>query len=371
MPQRIGTVSITPKVRDREGIPFPAFYDSFGKNTGNYMFTQAMFRTLAGDVSHVGFAYDPDRINRDFDHIVVPAANWLNAGANWDWLTDIIERTDIPVTVIGIGLQADTTDLAQVKVSDSAVRFIKAAARKSPLISTRGDFTRDWLHSIGVRNAVTTGCPSLYMRLDLPAERSQPTDTFVVQSTRYAMTPGFLNATGANRRLFELSGRSDAWMVYQSEPEELEYLACDRIPEGREAVFDDLLPPLYGQPDRQSLQAYLDRRGKVFFDLDEWAGFLQQTAGVIGTRLHGSIIALNADVPAVLVPHDSRTREVADFAGIPVLTDLSRLDDQTFLREVLQDVDMSQFVAARTRNSDTYRSFLVECGLRPNDARMF
>lgn len=360
---RIGTVSITAKVRDYKNIPFAAFYDSFGKNTGNYMFTQAMYRQLDGDVRHIGFNFDPKHVNANFDHVVIPAANWLNAAADWDWLTDLIEKLEIPVTVIGIGLQAATTELARVKVSDSAVRFIKALGRTSALVSTRGDFTRDWLHSIGVKNAVTTGCPSLYMRLDVPAEPAAERSGFVVQSTRYAMTPGFLDTTGVNRQLFRLAGEADAWMIYQSEMEELRYLACEGVADETAKAFEDWLPQLYAMKDKEALVDYLDRRGKVFFDVDAWAGFVQQTLGVIGTRLHGTIVALNAGMPAVLVPHDSRTSEVAQFAGLPVLDRrVSDLNGKT-VTELLAAVDVESYRKRRADNSATYTSFLTSCGL--------
>lgn len=362
--KRIGSVSITPTVRDHKDIPFGAFYDSFGKNTGNYMFTQAMYRQLDGDVKHIGFNFNPSHVNANFDHVVIPAANWLNAGADWDWLTDLIEKLEIPVTVIGIGLQAETTDLERVKVSDSAIRFIKTLGRKSPFVSTRGNFTRDWLHSIGVKNAVTTGCPSLYMRLDVPLPPTAERMGFVIQSTRYAMNPRFLQATGINRQLFRLAGEADAWMIYQSEMEELQYLACNAIADETAEIFESSLPQLYAKQTKDALFDYLDRRGKVFFDIDAWAGFVQHTHGVLGTRLHGTIVALNAGMPAVLVPHDSRTSEVADFAGLPVLSKpVGDLNYKSAIK-LLSEVDMDQYFAKRSVNSTVYQVFLGACGLK-------
>lgn len=327
------------------------------------MFTQAMYRQLVGQVDHIGFAYDPEVINAVYDHVVIPAANWLNAGANWDWLTDLLEKTEVPVTVIGIGLQAESADLSQARVSESAVRFIKTAARKSAMISTRGHFTRNWLNSIGVKNAVTTGCPSLYMRLAVSNQLPKERLGYVLQSTRYGMEARILQTRDVNRELFRLAGQTDAWMIFQSEMEELRYLVMDQIAEAQEETFETLLPALYGCSDRGALLSYLDRRGKVFFDLDHWATFLQGTHGVIGTRLHGSIVALNAGVPALIVPHDSRTSEVAEFAGIPTLSDLGKVTDGALACAALAEVDMHSFVETRSRNAGIYEAFLAECGL--------
>jgi hypothetical protein len=368
---RIGSVSITPKVRDHKDIPFGAFYDSFGKNTGNYMFTQAMYRQLDGDVKHIGFNFNPSYVNANFDHVVIPAANWLNAGADWDWLTDLIEKLEIPVTVIGIGLQAETTDLERVKVSDSAIRFIRTLGQKSPFVSTRGNFTRDWLNSIGVKNAVTTGCPSLYMRLDVPLPAVADRSGFVIQSTRYAMVPRFLQATGINRQLFRLAGELDAWMIYQSEMEELQYLACSAIANETADVFESSLPQLYAKQTRDALVDYLERRGKVFFDIDAWAGFVQQTHGVLGTRLHGTIVSLNAGIPALLVPHDSRTSEVAQFAELPIFSKpVGDLNYDSVIK-ILSEVDLDRYSEKRSENSAIYQSFLSACRLKWEPSAIF
>lgn len=368
MTKRLGVVSILPTLPDITGQTFEWYFSRVGKNTGNYMFTQAAFRQLKGDKQRFGFRYDPDKVNQNFDHIVIPAANWLNAHADWSLLADLVERTEIPVTVIGLGVQAVAQDLSQVKVNDSAVRFVRALSRKSPFISVRGDFTRDWLNSIGIDNVLTTGCPSIYMRLNDPV-KAQDNAPFVLQSTRFVLRPPFVAESSVNREIFRLAGKLDAHMIYQSE-----FLEIGRLVFGTDTgdpKGDQLLAELYGLNSHQEALAYLERRGHIFHDLHEWSSFLQTTAGVLGTRLHGSIIALNSGVPAILIPHDSRTGEVVNFAKIPTISSAG-LSDMTEgdARALLRDADTGAYLEARNRNGVIYRQFLRDAGLEYHEENM-
>jgi len=370
--QRIGVVSIAPTMEQPVTKPFDWFYAAIGKNTGNYMFTVAMYRQLAGDVRHVGFSGNPDEINRDYDAIVVPCANWLSGEANWDFLTSWLEQLEIPVVAIGLGLQAPSLDPNSISVSESAIRLARLFSQKSQYISVRGDFTRDYLRSIGIENVVTTGCPSIYMRL-LDTPKYTPDGGLAIQSTRYWITPQFLNTPGLNRDLFRITGQGGADMVFQSEPEELEYLTQARLealtPEGN----PETLRQLYGFDSTEKLAAFLDANGHAFTDLNAWSAYVQTKAAVVGTRLHGTIVALNNGVPATLFGHDSRTSEMIAFAGLPTARfsgDSSELNVDALMGMVDDDA-CARYAETRQTHSHTYREFLRANGLKYLDAALF
>lgn len=365
---RIGLVGIGRTITDAATRPFESLFAAFGMNSGNYMFTEAVYRQISGDIRHLGFAFDPDTVNREFDAVVIPAANWLNANADWDFLTERVERLTIPAVTIGIGLQAATDDLDNVQVSASAVRLVNALSRQSSTMSTRGELTTAWLRLIGVKNVVTTGCPSLYMRqVGRPAAGSGA--GLVLQSTRYPLEPGFERQDNVNRHLFRLAGQHGLDMVYQSEMEEVEFLihgeragAIHRLPDG-------LLAEVYGLPSDALARTYIHDHGRVFLSLDEWSGYLTAKSGVLGTRLHGSIIALNTGTPAVLISHDSRTAEMAAFARIPTLTAEDNLRGWSveMLGNAVEKADIAAYYDTRATNVEVYRDFLKGNGLTPND----
>ena len=66
--------------------------------------------------------------------------------------------------------------------------------------------------------------------------------------------------------------------------------------------------------------AVVRRIGRVFFDVDEWFDFVRGQDLVVGTRLHGVVAALLQGVPAIVLYHDSRTREICELFGVPRLS---------------------------------------------------
>ena len=363
---RIGVVSINPAVANRVAeLNFKALYDAVGMNTGNLMFTTAMYNQLEGDVRQVDFLFDPASVNEDFDVIVIPAANWLNLSDDWDWLTGLIEQLEIPVVTIGIGLQSDKTDLNRIRINASCERLIRVLSSKAAYISTRGFLTTRYLQSIGVMNVVTTGCPSIYMQLQPQSSVEQTGSPTVIQSTRYFFSSEEAQSDNLNNALFNASGKHGYDMVYQSEAEEMEYL----LKPGPEIALEtdrlSGLAQLYSFTDITRLKSYLDQHGRVFLDLDKWSTYLTSKERVLGTRLHGAIIALNSGTPAILLAHDSRTSEMIDFAGIPTISPAFFAGNfsPARMKRAFSEVDIERYESVRSSNFRIYQQFLEANGL--------
>lgn len=365
--KRIGVISLKQNIEDPAETKFDYLYQSIGLNTGNFMFTNAVFRHIDGDLTRIGFAFDPVQINKDFDALVVPAANWINEITDWTWLVDLLGKVEIPIVTIGIGLQAESMDMSRVRVNESSMRLIKLLSGKSKWISCRGNFTRDWLASIGIVNVITTGCPSIYMKLESKHSQYADEDSVVLQGTRYWLSSDFINGNNVNRKIYALAGKFNLPMIYQSEPEEIDYLVYSKSGNDEHAKKNwAALAKLYGFQQEADMKQYLIEKGRVFFDVDQWSGYIKANAGVIGTRLHGAIEALNSGRPTRLIAHDSRTQEVVDFAGIPTLneSELSNISENG-MREILCDTDVSKYAEKRKLSAVVYRQFLEGCGLQP------
>lgn len=366
--KRIGIVGIKREWSHPNTIDFSRLYEGIGKNTGNLMFTEAVHTVLSGDISSIGFNFSPDWVNENFDAVVIPAANWINDYANWDWLTDKLQELKVPTTIIGIGIQANSLDLAEVKVNQSCMRLVDFFANKPIPISVRGEFTLSWLKSKGIKNAIATGCPSIYMNI-FPQEGISSRIKPVFQSTRYALSDAFLRSTGVNRKLFDFSSKFDCPLIYQSEPEEMQIITQGAGTDVVSAESVELLLALYGFSSIYELEQFLKRNGKVFYDLQSWSQFLRNNAhSVIGTRLHGAILALNSGVPALLVPHDSRTAEVASFAGIQSINGqkINQHKDLDLLMSELSQDNLERYRDTRSRNAEIFRKFLADSGLELN-----
>lgn len=360
--KKIGLVSIRPQI-DPSPMSFDVAYQAIGLNTGNLMFTTAMLHQINANISHVGFVFDPAKVNAQYDALVVPAANWLGAHAQWDWFTDLIDKVEIPVITIGIGAQAPDQSMLHIAWNESSVRLARALAKRAAYISTRGHFTTACLRQIGILNVVTTGCPSLYR--DFARQERQERDGLVIQSTRYGIAKAFAESPSLNRDLFRLAYAQKFDMIYQSEPEEMKYLLKrdPAAPLGA-AAASAALCTLYGAANEQELTAYLDQYGKVFYDLEQWSAHVQTRKAVIGSRLHGAILALNSGVPAILIPHDSRTGELAQFARIPTAKLAEVMASGPALIDTPEMADqLAAYEETKKFNHLIYQQFLAANGL--------
>lgn len=362
--KKVGVVSIRPKI-DPHSMSFEDSYKGIGLNTGNMMFTAAIYDQIDAELMHVDYDFDPSYINSTFDVLVIPAANWLGIHSNWDWLVSQIEEIEIPVVTVGIGAQAPNSRLDTVDWNDSSVRLARILASKAPYLSTRGHYTTSCLQRLGILNVITTGCPSIYRQF--PRVGGQPaTGNLVIQSTRYGITKSFAEEPSLNQVLFRFAFEHKLDMVYQSEPEEMNYLIEGETAEifTRKPYHLSALQDLYGAKTSISLKSYLDQHGKVFYDLEQWSRYIQSASGVLGTRLHGAIIALNSGVPAVLIPHDSRTSELIAFAKIPSAEFRSFNWMEREMAQMPEIVDqIGYYEETRKFNHDVYRQFLTANGL--------
>lgn len=342
-------------------------------NTGNYLFTEAAYRNISGNPVWVGFNFDPDFVNANFDHVILPAANWINASDGLQGLVNRLKKIELPITCMGLGAQAKSTDsrLEELNLSKTSIELAHVIAEKCVLISVRGAFTQQVLGQLGVSNTIVTGCPSLYMDLPLGKRDTTPTEAIILQGTRYNMGRHFLKSDSLDRRIFALAGKFGHDVIYQSEAFEISYLSGRRPSDWESEVVRAGLHELYGFSDAQGLKSYLDVHGHVFTEIDKWSEFVKLRSGVIGTRLHGVIMALNSGVPAVLLPHDSRTQEIADFAGIPTAHPDEVFEEQSFGVRLPSDMSdkLKNFAATRVENRRIYVEFLMLNGLEFRDSR--
>src|SRR4051812_22595554 len=149
-----------------------------GNNLGNLLYTFAVERQLSASGNTVlarptrGDALRPEWIRDNVDHLVIPLANAFRISfrKRLDGLSELIEKVDVPVTVLGVGAQAFVDGTWQSKHSEefnpAVKRFVTAVLDRGPSIGVRGEFTRDYLVSLGFPDEAVEviGCPSMFLR---------------------------------------------------------------------------------------------------------------------------------------------------------------------------------------------------------------
>ncbi|TXL57918.1 polysaccharide pyruvyl transferase family protein [Aeromicrobium terrae] len=341
--------------------------DVFNSNSGNYLFQHSVWKALAIDgaelVSNSTLSErtspepgDADRINETFDHVVIPLANAFRPefAPRLDRLSELLEGVTVPVTVVGIGAQAAHGQGVESlsEIDDSVRRFVAQVLDRSASIGVRGEFTSSYLQRLGfpADSIDVIGCPSLFLHgPDHRVERrvaSIDTDS-----------PLALNLTP------EVPGVG-AFATAQAERHpNLTYIGQDA---------NDLRLLLWGVPfphvDDLAVPVHLHHplyqqdRMRLFLDTWPWYDFLATQDFAYGTRFHGNVAALLAGTPAMLLAHDSRTSELADYHRMPVRS-MPELSADVKAEELFDAADLDGFNAALPEGFARFTAFLERNGL--------
>tara|TARA_R110000868_G_scaffold208557_2_gene458091 strand:- start:32608 stop:33720 length:1113 start_codon:yes stop_codon:yes gene_type:complete len=368
--KKYGILSIQRRVTQNQVTTFDNLYQLVGQNTGNLLFTNALWNQVAGDKVRVGFTFDPEQLNETLDGLVIPAANWLSPHVDFTKLADLVERLKIPTILVGLGAQ-DQSFSGAIDIPEGTQRFVRAVSERSASISVRGEYTKTILDSLGITNVVVTGCPSLYhdfRPFDIPGRVKVRLEKGLLHSTRFSASHApFAQNKSIHREIFRLAYANKIDLLIQSEREEMALLTASDSSSPFDERLRSLLLENYAAPNWATLESFIKSHCRLFFDVDLWSRALEQYDYVFGTRLHGTIMALNSGVPAFMIHHDSRTKELCDFAGIP------SADAQTFrlnlnnIRRSIERADFGSYYARRDINKMTYRTFLKTNGLPVNE----
>lgn len=289
-------------------------FGKLGHNTGNMVFTEALSRVLH-EPKVASFAMAPEEIEHS-DAVVIAAANWINEFDDYGWLANSIERTKLPVFLVGVGAQAGL-DHKVPKLSAGSLRMLKLVSERSAFIAARGEFTCDVLGHYGITNVLPLGCPSLLLAGTRGPRlaREASLDNVVVHATRH----GFNRCDIMQSWIYREAFRADLELLLQSEVADTYYALGKTNNANILARADPVLHDVYNTTDTQAIASYLRRRGLFFTHFDQWISHMKQRSFCVGTRIHATIASLIAGTPATVIAHDSRTLELAKAMGIPFI----------------------------------------------------
>lgn len=338
--------------------------DLIGNNTGNLVFSQAVYRLLStadAELATAGLAKSRAKdINGSYDHVVIPLANAFRPGYEntLDALSALVEELTIPVTVVGVGAQAsiDGNHKDVGSVGAATTRFVKAVLERSPSIGVRGKFTGDFLAALGFggEHVRVIGCPSMFMHgPDLRVRKkveALTTDSLIAFNVSpYVKEMGQISHDVAARF---------PHLVYMSQNiQSLELLLYGTYPMGKKQRMLKSGVPV-------TLEHPLIRQNRVRFFLDPkaWFDHLTTYDFSFGTRIHGNIAALLAGTPALLLAHDSRTLELARYHEIPH-REIRSLPDPVDPIKLYADSDWEPMNTAHEGRWDRFADFFAEHGL--------
>ena len=329
-----------------------------GGNFGNMLFTKAAHEQIENS-KHIGFSWDPAKLREEISAILIPAANWLNHTQDWDSLAKLIEKTNLPVTIVGLGSQIK--NISEVcGIPTGTKKLLLEISERCHTIGVRGDFTAEVVRACGVKNVEVLGCPSIFSDGVISTLRDISTNTFekiAIGPTRYNLQKtNNQNRFNKQRQLYQFAIRDASSIYYQSEQYEIQLLS------GETQSFSDevreLAKKYYGVAKYNHLEHKILSKGKYHTDRDHWIADVAKDDIYIGTRIHGAIAATLAGTPAILITHDQRTRELADFMAVPSIPiddfEIEQLYDIPYL---VRTLDYEKFMRRSEQNFKRLKSF--------------
>lgn len=341
-------------------------FEIIGYNTGNLLIGYGLHRQLQY-VKWVGasIADPPEHVRQNFDRIVLPSANYLSRHFDLSEWARFVESVDLPCLMVGLGAQAPDNKNILTNIPKGTVQFVKAVAERSQSIGARGDYTAEVLKKFGIDNVEAVGCPSFYTGLSRPLcvakRRFSDIHNIAVTGSSNVIPHSYdpRLAEQVERKLFRMADAGNFAYVLQSELPEILYL--------EKAVMNRKLAlkrsaKIMGYASVDAYAATIRRIGKIFFDVREWFDWIKSQGFVIGTRLHGAVAALLQGIPALVVCHDMRTREMCELMRFPHVS-LSAARDLS-LEEMYGQADFPEMNRHYVFMRSKYIEFLEKNGVR-------
>lgn len=331
-------------------------------NVGNLLFGQSVHRMLSTPETEIvpnnymtGRAGIDDKlinqINEEYDHFVVPLANAFRPSfrSNLQRLTRVISGLDIPVTVVGVGSQHNLSGARDIDdpIAEDVTAFMTAVLNRSASVGVRGEMTADYLAGLGFgdEHVDVIGCPSLFLRGKNP--QVTPKTDLLDQTSNIAMSVSpYVTEMAA---IVERHTEKYPNLIYI--PQNDTDLTTMMWGENPSSIPDLRSPVHIDHP------LYTEDRMRFPLDPRTWFEYLEGFDFTFGTRIHGTIASILAGTPAVLLTHDSRTQELADYHAIPNKP-ITEITPETDAKDLFADCDYTKFNERIPETFDRFTGFL-------------
>ncbi len=328
-------------------------------NTGDLFVTEASLALTCPERVEV---FDPasptpkslERIHSEFEIIFIRGANTLADDAYAGTLANFLEKVQLKVVVMGIGIQAPSLD--RLPRSENAKRLARLLGERSKVVGVRGQVTADFLEQQGVHNLQIVGCPSIlrHNRDDLRLRKPEWSQlkSFGFSLTRYYgvlyQREPLTFISVQSRLIKELHALGRVGVITQVEREEkaFAYRDSDAMRSAEELLRKS------GWFDPEMEEIYKTR--SIFFGTraSDYDMQVRNFDVVFGTRLHTNAMAVACSIPAITLTFDLRVQEVYDFWRLPSLP----VEEASSLsaREIYERADFEEF---NRRISFVYHNF--------------
>jgi polysaccharide pyruvyl transferase len=313
-----------------------------GNNSGNLLFQNGIPKLVGDSAQLIDIRTSSVHALKQCDVLVFGIANLLNPAAVMEdmseRLTKLIISVDRPVLVIGLGAQSTNTNQL-IELGPKHISFLKEVSSRTKRIFVRGQYTKRVCNHYGIENVTVAGCPSILLNQNLRLGETIECAVKDLDFNRIGVSVPRLNERHLHRIYAWLLGmirRREGLCIAQDD------IAVLRILMDKKDLGGRLLsqyPEVFGEFETgDAITKFVRNNFKFFSDIRNWQSFIENSmSGFVGTRIHGSVMAMTAGVPSVCICIDSRTKELCDVLKIPNLWH-EEVNDELSVRDLFGKV---------------------------------
>lgn len=306
-----------------------------GLNSGNMLFWHSLSNILDVDGHTLQeCAWKKVDLN-PYNSFVTTDLIWIQENATFPGVRKQLELAgDRPLVPISIGLQSGTAK-KDFRMHEDTVRLL-AELQERCALGIRGQYTAEILNMHGIKNIKVIGCPSMYFPFDYRFKiRKKETDLRQVSVNMRSMYS-------------PLQQKEQKFMVYAANHK---YSFCEQ-------TSHPFCPAICKDgPTFEYLNKWLNTHKTIFFDVDDWRGYMSDMDFSMGCRFHGNVIALWSGVPALFITVDSRTTEMCNHFKLPTIS-MNDFDAEKDIHYYYDLADYTQFNKNYALRLDEFIDFL-------------
>lgn len=344
-----------------------------GGNTGNIAFVHGVRKLIGGQLIRIGWGWDAAIVRQRVDHLIICCANQLGEHVDLGGWADRLEAFGLPVTLFGIGAQADSMNVMPI-LPPGTIRFLqvvkKLSIAKGSNIASRGEYSANVIKNQDV-NANPLGCPSLHASAvkNLGKQillRQNQSDFSKI--TVAAGNPWHGKSASLEKKLCQIVNKYHGEYILQHPVSMVQYMYGERdaIAENVRQRFSEV----YGITDFEELLTWYRKNASLYVEVGTWMLALKRSDFILGPRYHGVALGLQAGVPGTVIAIDSRTTELCQGTGIKYiqLSDTNHMDSEEILETAKwSEEDADIFDKRRKIAANGYFDFLVENEITPSE----
>ncbi len=322
-------------------------------NSGNLLFNFAISQIVKLADDKYFWSTSAEEINKNQANLLIPMAN--NIGPHMDILKQgpRLSGVDVKAVVIGIGAQWPLSGPQEDKVPEGTIEWLRKVASMSnvPNISVRGETTLEFFRKIGLSDsAVVLGCPSLLInpKKDLGATLAQKAEKL---DANLAMCIGvaagnqyLLNLTSLEQSLINLAEQPGSRYIVQH-PKQLISIAEGFFGDVSEEEIEILRSRWFTDLTTEEMLSWFRKHSTTYTSIPQWILDCRKYDIMVGTRIHGIQMGIQAETPAVCLYIDSRTKELCETMKIPHYSALEfqKNPDVNILVDLVKNWDWKSF----------------------------